>query len=138
MAVSAIVETIRRDMAGSNTTADDNMSAMWLVPQYVLLGLAEGSNVVGLMEYCYSEIPKSMSSVAMAVFTMSSAVAGVVGSVLVNTVNSITSRGGHVSWLSSDINEGHLDYYYWLLSFLNLLNFLYFLICCHVRRSSSS
>ncbi|KAI3683893.1 hypothetical protein L1987_84408 [Smallanthus sonchifolius] len=138
MAVSAIVETIRRDMAGSNTTADDNMSAMWLVPQYVLLGLAEGSNVVGLMEYCYSEIPKSMSSVAMAVFTMSSAVAGVVGSVLVNTVNSITSRGGHVSWLSSDINEGHLDYYYWLLSFLNLLNFLYFLICCRVRRSSSS
>ncbi|KAF5823911.1 putative proton-dependent oligopeptide transporter family, MFS transporter superfamily [Helianthus annuus] len=135
MMVSAIVESIRRDLANSNTPV--HMSAMWLVPQYALLGLAEAFNVIALMEYCYSELPKSMSSVAMAVFTLSSAVAGLLGSLLVNIVDSVTSQGGNVSWLSTDINEGHVDYYYWLLSFLNLVNFLYFLICCRVQRSSS-
>ncbi|KAD5803034.1 hypothetical protein R6Q59_024728 [Mikania micrantha] len=136
MMVAAIVETTRRDLAGSNMPVV--MSALWLVPQYVLLGLAEAFNVIGLLDYCYSELPKNMSSIAMAVFTLSSAVAGLVGSLLVNIVDLTTSRGGHVSWLSSDIDEGHLDYYYWLLGFLNLLNFLYFLICCPLHRSSTS
>ncbi|KAK9075635.1 hypothetical protein SSX86_003961 [Deinandra increscens subsp. villosa] len=131
MVVSAIVESVRRDTTG-------DMSAMWLVPQYALLGLAEAFNSVGQMEFYYSELPKSMSSVAIAMFTVSMAVSGVVGSLLIKVVDSVTSRGGHISWLASDINEGHVDYYYWLLGFLNLLNFFYYLICCRVHRSYSS
>ncbi|XP_076918087.1 protein NRT1/ PTR FAMILY 1.2-like [Bidens hawaiensis] len=130
MVVSGIVETIRRD-----STAD--MSAMWLVPQYALLGLAEALNSIGQMEFYYSELPKSMSSIATAMFMVSNAISGLVGSLLINVVDAVTARGGNISWLSSDINEGHLDYYYWLLCFLNLLNFIYYLICCRVHRSSS-
>jgi len=136
MVVSAIVETIRRDLAGLNTTVD--MSAMWLVPQYALLGLAEAFNSIGQMEFYYSELPKSMPSIAIAMFMVSNAISGVVGSLLINVVDAVTRKGGSISWLSSDINEGHLDYYYWLLCFLNLVNFLYYLICCRVHRSSSS
>ncbi|GKC91961.1 NRT1/ PTR family 1.2-like protein [Tanacetum coccineum] len=127
MTVAARVETIRRD-----STVD--MSAMWLVPQYALLGLAEAFNAIGQMEFYYSELPKSMSSIAVAVFMVSMAISGLVGSLLINIVNSVTSKGGNVSWLSSNINEGHIDYYYWLLSFLNLLNFFYYLICCRAHR----
>ncbi|KAK9055931.1 hypothetical protein SSX86_027018 [Deinandra increscens subsp. villosa] len=131
MVVSAIVESVRRDTTG-------DMSAMWLVPQYALLGLAEAFNSVGQMEFYYSELPKSMSSVAIAMFTVSMAVSGIVGSLLIKVVDSVTSRGGNISWLASDINEGHVDYYYWLLGFFNLLNFFYYLICCRVHRSYSS
>lgn len=142
MVVSAVVETIRRHLARSveNPGLTVDLSAMWLVPQYALLGLAEAFNAIGQMEFYYSELPKNMSSLAMAVFTVSMAISGVVGSLLINVVNSVTSEGGKVSWLTSDINEGHIDYYYWLLSFLNLLNFFYFWICCrvHGRFSSSS
>ncbi|KAJ0840470.1 putative proton-dependent oligopeptide transporter family, MFS transporter superfamily [Helianthus annuus] len=91
MVVSAIVKTIRRDLANSNTRVV--MSAMWLV---------------------------------------SMAVASLVASLLTNIVDSATGQGGGVSWLSSDIDEGHVDYYYWLLSFLTLLNFVYYLICCRL------
>ncbi|KAF5823884.1 hypothetical protein HanXRQr2_Chr01g0043121 [Helianthus annuus] len=45
MVVSAIVETIRRDLANSSTTVV--MSEMWLVPQFVLLGLTEAFNAIG-------------------------------------------------------------------------------------------
>ncbi|KAJ0932033.1 putative proton-dependent oligopeptide transporter family, major facilitator superfamily [Helianthus annuus] len=135
MIVSAIVETKRRDLAGPNTTVD--MSAMWLVPQYALLGLAEAFNSIGQMEFYYSELPKSMSSIAIAMFMVSNAISGLVGSLLINVVDAVTTKRGNTSWLSSDINEGHLDYYYWLLCFLNLLNFFYYLVCCRIYRSSS-
>ncbi|KAJ0581650.1 putative proton-dependent oligopeptide transporter family, MFS transporter superfamily [Helianthus annuus] len=136
MMVSAIVETKRRDFAGSNTTTV--MSAMWLVPQYALLGLAEALNSIGQIEFYYSELPKGMSSIAIAMFLVSNAISGLFGSLLIKVVDTITTKGGNISWLSSDINKGHLDYYYWLLCFLNLLNFFYYLVCYHVHRSSSS
>ncbi|KAM0053597.1 putative proton-dependent oligopeptide transporter family, PTR2 family proton/oligopeptide symporter [Helianthus debilis subsp. tardiflorus] len=130
MVVSAIVETIRRDLANSNTRVV--MSAMWLVPQFVLLGLTEAFNGIGQLEFYYSELPNSMSSLAMVMFKESMAVASLVASLLTNIVDSVTGQGGGISWLSSDIDEGHVDYYYWLLSFLTLLNFVYYLICCHL------
>ncbi|MFS7909064.1 putative proton-dependent oligopeptide transporter family, PTR2 family proton/oligopeptide symporter [Helianthus anomalus] len=136
MVVSAIVETIRRDLANSNTRVV--MSAMWLVPQFVLLGLTEAFNGIGQLEFYYSKLPNSMSSLAMVLFKVSMAVASLVASLLTNIVDSVTGQGGGVSWLSSDIDEGHVDYYYWLLSFLTLLNFVYYVICCRVHECFSS
>ncbi|WMV42619.1 hypothetical protein MTR67_036004 [Solanum verrucosum] len=139
MVLSAITEGIRRGIAIDQKDPQDgpniNMSAMWFVPQYVLLGLADAFNAIGLVEFLYSELPKSMSSFVVAIFTLGMSVSGFFGSVLVNVVDIVTSYGGGVSWLSSNINNGHLDYYYWLLAFLNVVNFLYFLlIICRYNR----
>ncbi|MCD7453443.1 hypothetical protein HAX54_020913 [Datura stramonium] len=140
MALSAITENIRRGIAidqkdpqDSPNIASLNMSAMWFVPQYVLLGLADAFNAIGLVEFLYSELPKSMSSFVVAIFTLGMAVSGFFGSLLVNVVDSVTSYGGGISWLSSDINKGHLDYYYWLLAFFNVVNFLYFILICRYK-----
>ncbi|XP_015083711.1 protein NRT1/ PTR FAMILY 1.2-like isoform X1 [Solanum pennellii] len=139
MVLSAITEGIRRGIAIDQKVPQDvpniNMSAMWFVPQYVLLGLADAFNAIGLVEFLYSELPKSMSSFVVAIFTLGMSVSGFFGSLLVNVVDNVTSYGGGVSWLSSNINNGHLDYYYWLLAFLNVVNFLYFfLIICRCNR----
>ncbi|KAJ0523610.1 putative proton-dependent oligopeptide transporter family [Helianthus annuus] len=63
MAVSAIVEHVRRQKAiqqgfRDNAHAVINMSAMWLVPQYCLHGLAEALSIIGQNEFYYSELPK--------------------------------------------------------------------------------
>ncbi|KAK4365031.1 hypothetical protein RND71_016389 [Anisodus tanguticus] len=138
MTLSAITEGIRRSLAidpqdGLNI-ASVNMSAMWFVPQYVLLGLADAFNAIGLVEFLYSELPKSMSSFVVAIFTLGMAISGFFGSLILNVVDSVTSNGGGISWLSSNINKGHLDYYYWLLAFVNVVNFLYFLLICRYNR----
>nr|XP_016489633.1 PREDICTED: protein NRT1/ PTR FAMILY 1.2-like [Nicotiana tabacum] len=135
MALSAITESIRRQRAIEEGHDDDpsalvNMSAMWLVPQYALLGVAEAAHAVGQIEFFYSLLPKSMSSIASAMYTIGTAVSSLVGSFLVSGVDRLTSIGGKTSWLSSNINRGHLDYYFWLLAFLSLLNFFYFLVVC--------
>ncbi|KAK4605287.1 hypothetical protein RGQ29_013381 [Quercus rubra] len=135
MAVSAIVENIRRNIAIDQGFADKprmvmDMSAMWLIPQYCLFGLAEAFNAIGQIEFYFSQFPRNMSSIAMALFTLGMAVANLVGSFLVKIVDKATKKGGNESWLSRNLNEGHLDYYYWLITIMCVVNFVYFLGCC--------
>ncbi|KAJ6698006.1 OLIGOPEPTIDE TRANSPORTER-RELATED [Salix purpurea] len=134
-AMSAVVETIRKRAAiaeGLEEQPDGvvNMSVAWLLPPIILLGLAEAFNSIGQIEFYYSQFPKSMSSIAVAIFTFGTAVADMIGSGLVDVVDRVTSRGGEESWLSSNLNKGRLDDYYWLITALSMINFVYFLVCC--------
>ncbi|XVE88868.1 hypothetical protein DITRI_Ditri19aG0103300 [Diplodiscus trichospermus] len=134
MIVSAIVENARRRKAIregflNNPRAVLDMSAMWLVPQFCLNGLAEAFTAIGQTEFFYSEIPKSMSSIAAALFGLGLAVANLLASVVVSIIDSITSRGGKESWVSNNINKGRIDNYYWVLAILSFINLLYYFVC---------
>ncbi|ESW33535.1 hypothetical protein PHAVU_001G078000 [Phaseolus vulgaris] len=134
-ATSAVVETMRRNAAIEEGFEDQpdsviHMSVLWLVPEFVFLGIAEGFNPVGQVEFFYTYIPKSMSSFAMALFTLQLAAVDIFGNLLVSIVDKVTSVGGNESWLSTNINKGHLNYYYALLTCLGILNYLYFLAIC--------
>ncbi|XP_017981444.1 PREDICTED: protein NRT1/ PTR FAMILY 1.1 [Theobroma cacao] len=133
-AVAATVESKRRAAAIRKGLADNyympvDMSAMWLVPQYSLTGLAEGFNAIGQIEFYYSQFPKSMASIGVALFALGMGVGNLVGSLLVAILNSVTQKKGEVSWVSTNLNKGHYDYYYWLLTILSVINVLYYLVC---------
>ncbi|VFQ97685.1 unnamed protein product [Cuscuta campestris] len=132
MAAVATVEGIRRGVAIKEGYEDDpkgvvHMSILWVVPQYALMGLAEGLNMIAQNEFYISEFPKSMSSIASSLFGLSMAIASLVSSCLMSIVNNLTSRGGRESWISSNINKGHYDYFHWVLAGLSMVNFLLFL-----------
>ncbi|KAA3457248.1 protein NRT1/PTR FAMILY 1.2-like [Gossypium australe] len=134
MAVSAIIENARRRKAIqegflNNPHAVLNMSALWLVPQFCLNGLAEAFTAIGQTEFFYSELPKSMSSIAAALFGLGLAVANLLASVVVSIIDGITSRGGKEGWVSSNINKGRIDSYYWVLTILSVVNLLYYFVC---------
>ncbi|KAM0896071.1 hypothetical protein ACQ4PT_023442 [Festuca glaucescens] len=129
MAVSAAVEGARRRLALAGTGTAAPMSAFWLVPQFALMGLAEAFGVIGELEFFYTELPKSMASFSMALLYMALGVGNLVNSFIVKVVDEASRRGGRTSWLSSDLNAGHYDYYYWLLACLGAVNFVYFLWC---------
>ncbi|KAK6944950.1 Proton-dependent oligopeptide transporter family [Dillenia turbinata] len=132
-AVAAWVESIRRERAIREGLANKNaivhMSAMWLIPQYCLLGLAEGFNSIAQINFYYSQFPKSMSSIGVSLHQLEVAVGNLLGSALVEIVDRATKTGGRTSWLSDMINKAHYDYYYWLLSGIGVLNVFYFLAC---------
>ncbi|RZC75648.1 hypothetical protein C5167_051125 [Papaver somniferum] len=135
LATSAIVEGIRRKTAireglSGNPQGIVHMSAMWLIPQNCLLGLAEAFNAIGQTEFYYSECPKSMGSIATSLNGLCSAVGSLIVGLLINIVDDITKRGGKNSWVPNNINNGHYDYYYWLLTILSSINLVYFLVCC--------
>lgn len=134
MALSAIVENIRRRKAIALGIIDDpnavvDMSALWLVPQYCLNGLAEALNAIGQTEFYYSEFPKTMSSIASSLFGLGMAVANLLASAIMSTVDNVTSKGGKESWVSKNINKGHYDNYYWLLAILSAINVVYYFVC---------
>lgn len=133
-ATAGVVENKRRATALRQGLADHpravvDMSANWLLPQHCLVGLAEALSTIGQIDFFYSQFPKSMKSIAMALLALGAAVGDLVASLIIGIVSDVTKRGGRVSWLSNNLNKGHYDYYYWLLSLLNVANFFYYLLC---------
>ncbi|KAL0330343.1 UNVERIFIED_CONTAM: protein NRT1/ PTR FAMILY 1.2 [Sesamum radiatum] len=131
MTVTAAVESMRRDRAIKEGNGSDHhlISALWLMPQYCLLGLADGFNDFTQSEFYYSELPRSMSSIASNLNGLGFAVGSLLASLVMNMVDSISKAGGRQGWISSDINKGRYDYYYLVLAGLSMGNMVYYLVC---------
>ncbi|XP_024980332.1 protein NRT1/ PTR FAMILY 1.2-like [Cynara cardunculus var. scolymus] len=134
MVISAIVEHLRRRKAIEEGLVNDpqsvvNMSAMWLVPQYCLHGLAEAFSAIAQNEFYYSEFPKSMSSTAASLFLVGMAVANLLASGILSTVENLTKTSGQEGWISTNINRGRYDAYYWVLALMSFGNLFYFVAC---------
>ncbi|KAL3528309.1 hypothetical protein ACH5RR_007631 [Cinchona calisaya] len=139
MVVSGLVENKRRKIALNRPTlgieprkgAISSMSGSWLTPQLVLSGLSEAFGIIGENEFFYQQCPENMRSIAMAFVFVGIAGSSYLSSFLSSIVQSITSRGnnGERSWLAEDLNKGRLDYFYYLVAILEVLNLVYFLVC---------
>ncbi|CAM0882587.1 unnamed protein product [Alopecurus aequalis] len=134
MVVAARMEGLRRAAAIAEGLQESgqavvHMSAMRLVPQHCLTGLAEALNLIGQIEFYYSEFPKTMSSIGVSLLALGMGFGAVLGTAIVGIVNRATRRDGRDSWLSSNLNKGHYDYYYLLLAALSVADLVYFVWC---------
>ncbi|CAN6705335.1 unnamed protein product [Malus baccata var. baccata] len=98
------------------------MSIFWLLPQYVLLGIADVFNAIGLLEFFYDQSPEDMQSLGTTFFTSGIGVGNFLNSFLVTMVDKITRRNGGKSWIANNLNDCHLDYYYGFLMVISILN----------------
>ncbi|XP_028085692.1 protein NRT1/ PTR FAMILY 2.13 [Camellia sinensis] len=130
MVVAGLVERVRRASAISHGRADGiaPISVMWLAPQLCLMGFAEAFNIIGQIEFYYKEFPENMSSVANALFFCTAAGANYFSSLLITVVHGTTGGHGRPDWLANDVNAGKIDYFYYLIAILGVLNLVYFLI----------
>jgi len=127
--VAAFVEMRRLRLAHSLSTEQADplpMSIFWLLPQYMLTGICEVFLSVGQMEFFLDQAPESMRSLGNALYLSTVAVGSFLSSLLVSIVTNITydSNGG---WIGNNLNESHMDYFYWLLSGLSLLNLVVYI-----------
>lgn len=138
MGVAARTETLRRaaaiaeglrDVDPQTTGRTVRMSAMRLVPQHCLMGLAEALNLIGQIEFYYSEFPKTMSSIGVSLLALGMGCGALLGSAIVGIISRATGADGRDSWVSSNLNRGHYDYYYMVLAGLSVANFVYFVWC---------
>ncbi|KAK1367775.1 putative peptide transporter [Heracleum sosnowskyi] len=134
MAVAAFIEYVRRGKAIKQRFTDSpeavvNMSALWLILPFCLGGFADVINAVGQSEFYYSEFPKSMSSIASTLRELSLSVGGLVATSVLNIIDRVTKQKGKPSWISSNINQGHYDYYYLAIACICAGNMLYYLLC---------
>ncbi|RDY06495.1 Protein NRT1/ PTR FAMILY 2.13 [Mucuna pruriens] len=129
MVAAALVEKVRRDLANTNPSplGIAPMSVLWLAPQLILMGLCEAFNIIGQIEFYNRQFPEHMKSIANALFSCSFAGSSYVSSILVTTVHHATRTHSHPDWLTNNINAGKLDYFYYLVAGIGVLNFIYFL-----------
>ncbi|KAG0481769.1 hypothetical protein HPP92_012627 [Vanilla planifolia] len=132
MVAAGILEVIRLRMVARldlyDTDAFLPMSIFWQVPQYFIVGAAEVFTFIGQLEFFYDQAPDAMRSLCSALSLTTVALGNYLSTLLVTTVTRITTRNGQLGWIADNLNRGHLDYFYWLLAVLSLVNFSVYLL----------
>ncbi|KAG6543066.1 hypothetical protein Mapa_015562 [Marchantia paleacea] len=137
MMSAALIEKKRRDYAHSSNHVDLQpgeflgFSAFWLVPQFLLIGLADGLMIVGQLEFFYDEAPASIRSMSNAFLGAALGMGSFLSSAFVSITQSATKSRHDDGWLQDNINRGHLDRFYWFLTIFSGLNVIFFLGVSH-------
>jgi peptide/histidine transporter 3/4 len=129
MALAALVEKTRRE----HYPETNSMSVFWLFPQFFLIGGAEVFTYVGQLEFFYDEATDGTKSISSAVFLSEVGIGSWLSTALVKVVIAATG-GQQKGWLrSNNLNYSRLDWFYWILTCLNAINFLVYLLVakCH-------
>ncbi|GER35514.1 major facilitator superfamily protein [Striga asiatica] len=121
MVSAAVVERNRRSAAGG-----PRPSVFWLFPQCFLMGMAEVLAYVGQLEFFYDEATDGTRSISSALFLSEFGIGSWLSSALVEIVGRATG-GAAEGWLRDDLNQSRLDYFYWLLAGINVVNFAVYL-----------
>lgn len=136
MIVSGLVESMRRthSIKAGDATGMTPMSVFWLSPQLILMGLCEAFNIIGQIEFFNSQFPEHMRSIANALFSLSFAGSNYLSSLIVTTVHKFSGGRDRPDWLNNNLNAGKLDYFYYLIAVLGVVNLVYFWYCARGYR----
>nr|XP_043609079.1 protein NRT1/ PTR FAMILY 3.1-like [Erigeron canadensis] len=134
--VSALIEIKRKQVAAKYNLLDKPnevipISVFWLVPQFCLHGLAEAFSSVGHMEFLYDQSPESMRSTCMALNSITASIGSYLGTFVVSVIHANT--GKEHNWLPDrNLNRGKLDYYYYVMSGIQVVNLVYYVSCAYL------
>ncbi|KAG5239752.1 protein NRT1/ PTR FAMILY [Salix suchowensis] len=104
------------------------MSGLWLVVPMLILGVGESFHFPGQVALYYQEFPKSLRSTSTAMISLLIGIAYYLSTAITDLVRRSTG------WLPNNINDGRLDYVFWLLTVIAFVNFGYFLLCATLFR----
>uniref|UniRef100_A0A1J3E285 Protein NRT1/ PTR FAMILY 5.13 n=1 Tax=Noccaea caerulescens TaxID=107243 RepID=A0A1J3E285_NOCCA len=133
MVVAALVESKRLDIAKEHGLIDQPettvpMSIWWMIPQYLLLGLADVCTLVGMQEFFYSQVPTELRSIGLAFYLSAIGVGSLLSGLLISVIDLATGGDAGNSWFNSNLNRAHLDYFYWVLAVISAVGFSVFLL----------
>ncbi|RYR17202.1 hypothetical protein Ahy_B03g061978 [Arachis hypogaea] len=141
MSAAAILESKRLQIAREHGLVDEDvsipLSILWQIPQYFLLGAAEVFNFIGQHEFFYEEAPDRMRSFCSALALLTNSLGNYLSSFVVTIVARLTRKDGSHGWLPDNLNEGHLDYFFWLLAALSFLNMLVYIVYARMYKQKT-
>ncbi|KAI5353097.1 PREDICTED: NRT1/ PTR [Prunus dulcis] len=133
--VAGFVETKRKNAAFAHGLVNQPhsmipISVFWLIPQYSLHGMAEAFMSIGHLEFFYDQAPESMRSTATALFWTAISAGNYVSTLLVSLVHKFSAGPNGSNWLpDNNLNKGKLEYFYWVLTLLQVINLIYYIFC---------
>ncbi|KAL1221084.1 Protein NRT1/ PTR FAMILY 8.4 [Cardamine amara subsp. amara] len=124
MTVAAIVEMVRLKLARDLDLVKSGnivpLNIFWQIPQYFLMGTGGVFFFVGRIEFFYEQSPDSVRSLCSAWALLTTTLGNYLSSMIITLVAYLSGKD---CWIPSDnLNNGHLDYFFWLLVFLGCVN----------------
>ncbi|XP_034689370.1 protein NRT1/ PTR FAMILY 8.3-like [Vitis riparia] len=142
MSAAALVEIKRLQLATALDLVDEDvavpLSILWQIPQYFLLGAAEVFTFIGQLEFFYDQSPDAMRSLCSALSLLTTSLGNYLSAFILTVVTTLTTEDGKTGWIPDNLNEGHLDYYFWLLAGLSFLNLLVYMICAKMYKRKAA
>lgn len=133
MIVAALVERRRLEASMDGRI----MSVYWLIPQFLILGIGDGFSLVGMQEYFYDQVPNSMRSLGMAFYLSVIGIGSFMTSFLIMVVNQVSRMNGGKKWIGKDLKHSRLDYFYWFLMVIFVMNLCVFVLLAKNYRYKS-
>ncbi|KAI5017936.1 hypothetical protein ZWY2020_042824 [Hordeum vulgare] len=124
MAAAAIVERHRL----TSSTHGITLTVFLLMPQFLLVGAGEAFTYMGQLDFFLRECPKGMKTMSTGLFLSTCALGFFFSTVTVTIVHKVTGHGprGSGGWLADNLDQGRLDYFYWLLAVMSAINIVFF------------
>ncbi|CAM0872168.1 unnamed protein product [Alopecurus aequalis] len=133
MVSAALVEMKRLEIAMSEGLTHEKvavpMSILWQIPQYFFVGAAEVFTNIGQLEFFYSQAPDAMRSLCAAFALITVSAGSYLSSIILTLVSYLTTQGGDPGWIPDNLNEGHLDRFFWLIAGISFVNLLVYIGC---------
>ncbi|GJN33003.1 hypothetical protein PR202_gb21557 [Eleusine coracana subsp. coracana] len=123
MAIAAFLEMKRLE----SVQVGEPLSIVWQLPQYIVIAGAECFAVITQFEFFHGQAPDSMKSMLTAFALLTTALGNYSSSAIITLVAGVTRVWHNPGWIPDDLNQGHLDYYYWCLTALSLANFFIYI-----------
>ncbi|KAF3780494.1 NRT1-PTR FAMILY 1-3 protein [Nymphaea thermarum] len=138
MVISALVEKERLSFVRHHGLEHSKdaipLTIFILLPQFVLVGVADALVEVAKLEFFYDQAPATMKSLGTSYFTSCVGLGNFLSSFILKTVAKVTSHGGREGWITNNANMSRLDYYYGLLAAISAVNFIYFLFASRLYK----
>ncbi|PIN23005.1 H+/oligopeptide symporter [Handroanthus impetiginosus] len=132
MTIASVTERYRLKVAKKHGLVGSGgqvpLTIFVLLPQFVLMGVADACAEVAKIEFFYDQAPESMKSLGTSFYSTSIGIGNFLSSFILSSVAHITKANGHKGWIQDNLNASRLDLYYAFLSVLSFLNYVVFII----------
>ncbi|XVF10998.1 hypothetical protein REPUB_Repub07fG0231400 [Reevesia pubescens] len=138
MVSAGIVECYRLKYANKDCLhceGSSSLSIFWQVPQYAFIGASEVFMYVGQLEFFNAQTPDGLKSFGSALCMTSISLGNYVSSLLVTMVMKISTEDHMPGWIPGNLNKGHLDWFYFLLSGLTTIDLVVYIVCARWYKS---
>ncbi|KAL9325755.1 hypothetical protein ACSQ67_006400 [Phaseolus vulgaris] len=129
MVIAGMIEVKRKHEFNDHN--QHRISLFWLSFHYAIFGIADMFTLVGLLEFFYKEAPQGVRSLSTSFSFLSLSIGYYLSTAFVELINLVTRIGkSKKGWLEGrDLNQNHVELFYWFLAILSMLNFLLYLLC---------
>ncbi|XP_050215770.1 protein NRT1/ PTR FAMILY 7.1 [Mercurialis annua] len=108
-----------------------SLSIFWQIPQYALVGASEVFMYIGQLEFFNGQAPDGIKSFGSSLCMASISLGNYVSSFMVYIVMGVTAKGENPGWIPADLNNGHMDRFYFLIAALTAADFGLYLVCAN-------